>query len=127
MLSLLQRSQRNPGFFQPLLCRTEIFKNSFLPYTISEWNKLNHEIRGNHSYVGFRKKNTKFITKPTENKTFSIYDRLGVKLLNRLRFDFSHLNEHKFRYSFADTLNSLSSYSLEPERTTLNYNNYFLQ
>ena len=26
-----QRSQRNQGFFQPLLCRTETFKTSFLP------------------------------------------------------------------------------------------------
>ena len=36
MLPPLQRSQRNQGFFQPLLCRTEIFKNSFLPYMINE-------------------------------------------------------------------------------------------
>ena len=36
MLPPLQRSQRNQGFFQPLLCRTEIFKNSFLLYTINE-------------------------------------------------------------------------------------------
>ena len=50
-----------------------------------------------------------------ENKTFSIYDPLGIKLLNRLRVDFSHLNEHKFRHNFADTLNPLCSCSLESE------------
>ena len=50
-----------------------------------------------------------------ENKTFSIYDPLGIKLLNRLRVDFSHLNEHKFRHNFADTLNPLCSCSLETE------------
>ena len=55
MLPPLQRSQRNQGFFQPLLCRTEIFKNSFLPYTINEWNKLDPEIRRIDSHVGFRK------------------------------------------------------------------------
>ena len=49
-----------------------------------------------------------------ENKTFSIYDPLGIKLLNRLRVD---LNEHKFRYNFADTLNPLCSCSLETEST----------
>ena len=48
-----------------------------------------------------------------ENKTFSIYDPLGIKLLNRLRADFSHLNEHKFRHNFADILNPLCSCSLE--------------
>ena len=56
MLAPLQRPQRNQGFFQPLLCRTEIFKNSFLPYTINEWNKLDPEIRRIDSYVDFRRK-----------------------------------------------------------------------
>ena len=98
------------------LCRTEIFKNSFLPYTINEWNKLDPDIRKIDSYVGFRKKLLSFI-KPTENKTFSIYDPFGIKLLNRLRVDFSHLNERKFRHNFADTLNPLCSCSLEIETT----------
>ena len=111
MLPPLQRYQRNQGFFQPLLCRTEIFKNSFLPYTINEWR-----IRRIDSYVGFRKKLLSFI-KPMENKTFSIYDPLGIKLLNRLRVDFSHLNEHKFRHNFADTLNPLCSCFLETKST----------
>ena len=51
----LQRSQRNQGFFQPLVYRTEILKNSFSPYTINEWNKIDPEIRRIDSYVGFRK------------------------------------------------------------------------
>ena len=50
-----------------------------------------------------------------ENKTFNIYDLLGIKLLDRLRVDFSDLNEHKFRHNFADTLNPLCSCSLETE------------
>ena len=45
MLPPLQRSQRNQSFFQPLLCIKEIFRNSFLPYTINECNKLDPEIR----------------------------------------------------------------------------------
>ena len=53
MLPPSLRSQQNQGFSQPLLCRTEIFKNSFLPYTINEWNK----IRTTGSSVGFRKQN----------------------------------------------------------------------
>ena len=52
-----------------------------------------------------------------ENKSFSIYDPLGIKILNRLRVDFSHLNEHKFRHNFLDTLNPLCSCSLEIEST----------
>ena len=88
------------------------FKNSFLLYTINEWNKLDPETRRIDSYVDFRKKLPSFI-RPTENITFSIYDALGIKLPNRLRVDFSHLNEHKFRYNFTDTLNPLFSCSLE--------------
>ena len=34
-----------------------------------------------------------------------------------MRVDFSHLNEHKFRHNFADTLNPLCSCSLETETT----------
>ena len=56
MLPPLQRSQRNQGFFQPLLCRTEIFKKIFILYAINEWNKLDPEIRRTDSYVGFQKK-----------------------------------------------------------------------
>ena len=55
MLPQLLRSQRNQGFFQQLLRRTEIFKNSFLPYAINEWNKLDPKIRRTKSWVGFRK------------------------------------------------------------------------
>ena len=116
MLPPLQRSRRNQGFFQPPLCRTGIFKNSFLLYTINEWNKLDPEITRIDSYVGFRKKLLSSI-KVMKNKTFSIDDPLGIKLLNRLRVDFSHLNEHKFRHNFAGTLNPLCSCSLETEST----------
>ena len=60
--------------------------------------------------------NLSFI-KPMENKTFSVYNPSAIKLLNRLRVDFSHLNEHKFRHNFADALNPLCSCSLETEST----------
>ena len=56
------------------------------------------------SNVGFRKKLLIFI-KPTENKTYRIYNPLGIKLFNRLRVTFSNLKEHKFKHNFADTLN----------------------
>ena len=55
--------------------------------------------------------------KLSENKTCSIYDPLKNKLLKRLKVDFSHLNEHNFRHNFSDTLNLLSSFSLETENT----------
>ena len=44
-------------------------------------------------------------------------------MLTRLRFDFSHLHEHKLRYCFTDTLNSLYYRSIEAKTTT----HYFLR
>ena len=46
-----------------------------------------------------------------------ICDSLGVKLLTRLRFEFSHLNEHKCRHGFKDTLNLLCTCGAEVETT----------
>ena len=51
----LQRSYRYPGCFKTLRCRTEFFRNSFLPFTVSEWNKLNSDIKNSDSYAIFRK------------------------------------------------------------------------
>ena len=51
--------------------------------------------------------------RPIGNRTYKIYDPLEIKLLARLRLDFSHLSEHKFRHNFADSLNPLCSCSLQ--------------
>ena len=54
-------------------------------------------------------------------------ERIGTKLLTRLRLGFSHLSEHIFRHNFADSLNPLFSCSLETESTLhffLRYQNY---
>ena len=48
---------------------------------------------------------------------FCIYDPLGVKLLTRLRLQFSHLNEHKFRHGFSDTINPMCACGTETETT----------
>ena len=111
-----QRSSRNKGCIYEPFCRTVSFKNSFLPYAIKEWNKLDSEIRNAKTYASFRKMLLNFI-RPIGNSTYKIYDPLGIKLLTRLRLGFSHLSEHKFRHNFADSLNPLCSCSLETEST----------
>ena len=52
-----------------------------------------------------------------ENSIFSIYNTLGVKLLTRVRFQFCHLNEQKFRHSFENTLNAVYACRSEVETT----------
>ena len=98
------------------MSRTKSFKNTFFPYCINEWNNLTVEIRNSKSVSAF-KKLIKFKKKKKENSLFSIYDPLGVKLLTRLRLQFSHLNEHKFRHGFEDTVNTMCARGSEVETT----------
>ena len=105
-------SHRNPGCYRALYCRTDLFRNSFLPFSINEWNKLDPNIRNLDSPEMFCKKLLNFI-RSSEKGIFNIYDPQGSKFLNRLRLGFSHLREHKFWHNFADTVDPLCSCPLE--------------
>ena len=118
----LQRSHRYPSCFQTFRSGTTFFQNLFLPFAITEWNKLDSDIKNIDSHAVFRKKLLTFI-RPLGNDTHGIYGPLGIRLLNRLRLGFSHLRGHRFRHNFADTLNPLCSCSLETEDTE----HYFLR
>ena len=64
----LQRSHRYPSCFQT-------FQNLFLPFAITEWNKLDSDIKNIDSHAMFRKKLLAF-TRPLGNDTYGIYDLL---------------------------------------------------
>ena len=93
------------------------FKNSFFPSAISEWNKLNLNIRNSASINDFKKKLLNFM-RPCAISIIDIHDPLGIKLLTRLRLGLSPLHEHKFRHCFQDTLNPLCEYAKDIESTT---------
>ena len=112
---------RNQDKIETYYCRTDLFKYSFFPYTIVEWNKLDITLRNAKSFQIFRNSLLK-IGRPIQNSIFKIHDPLGIKLLTRLRLGLSHLNEHKFRHNFQDCLNPICSCSLEIESTV----HYFL-
>ena len=57
------------------------------------------------------------VTDNKENSVFSIYDPYGLKLLTRLKLQFSHLKEHKFRHGFGDTLSPICGCNVEIEDT----------
>ena len=96
------------------MSRTKSFKNAFFPYCINEWNNLTVEIRNSKSVSAFKK----LIKCEKKRKSlFSIYDTLGVKILTRLRLQFIHLNEHKFRHGFEDTINAMCACRSEVETT----------
>ena len=100
-------------------CRNDHFKNSLIRYVAREWKKLSTKICNSASYQQFRKSLLSFV-KPSCFPYFSIYHLVGIKLLTRLRLDFSQLREDKSRYNFHDSLYPSCPCSLEPERTSHN-------
>ena len=114
IIPLLQSSHCYHGCFKTLRCRTELFRNSLLPFTVNEWNKLDSDIKNSDSYGTFRKKLLAFI-RPVGNSMYGIYDPFGVKLINRSRLSSSHLREHKLGHNFADTVNLSARLTLMEE------------
>ena len=72
------------------------------------------EVR-NVKSIKFFKKMT--VTENKENSFFSVYDSCGVKLLTRLRLQFSHLKKHKFSHGFGDTVSPMCGCIAEIEDT----------
>ena len=69
----ITKSSRNPGCYRALYCGTDPFRNSLLPFSINEWDKLDPDIRNLVSHEMFRKKLLNFI-RPSEKNTCNIYD-----------------------------------------------------
>ena len=92
---------------RPFPSRTKSFKKLFFPYCINEWNNLTVKTRNAKSINIFKKS---IINENQENSLFNVYDLLRVKLLRRLRLQFSHLNKHKFRHGFSDKINHMCAY-----------------
>ena len=108
---------RNLENVETYYSRTDLYKYSFFPYTIVEWNKLDINLRNTKSFLIFRISLLK-VGKPMQNPIYDMHDPVGIKFLTRLRLGLSHLNEHKFKHNFHDCLNPLCSCSLEVESTT---------
>ena len=91
-----------------LTVRTERFHNTFFPFCLSQWNKLDCHIKDMPSSASFKRAILKFF-RPSQRFVFKCPDRLGVIYLTRLRVGFSHLNEHRFRHNFIDTTDPFCS------------------
>ena len=97
--------------------RSNFFRNSFFPSTITEWNKLDCDIRSSDSLNIFKLSLLKFV-RPVANSIFDINNPYALKLLTRLRLGLSHLRYHKFRHNFQDCINPICDCGLETETTT---------
>ena len=101
--SQIHYNTRNTDQVETYYCRTDIFKNSFCPYTITEWNKLDLDVRKSRSYATFRNTLLK-LGRPIQRTIYSINNPVGLKLLTRLRLGLSHLNEHRFNHNFKNCI-----------------------
>ena len=93
-------------------CRTDIFKYSYFPVTIMEWNKTDVKLRKSESLPYFRNALLK-VGRPTDKPVHNNHNPIGLKLLTRLRLGLSYLNEHKLKHNFQDCINPLCTCSLE--------------
>ena len=74
------------------------YENSFFPYCISESENLSEEIKRLPTVSQFKSKLLMFI-RPIRS-VFGINDIFGIKLLTKLRVEFSDLRSHRFDHSF---------------------------
>ena len=99
--------------------RTSVFRATFFPYCTNEWNQLNDDFKKIESIKKIEKTPKKVI-RTKENFLFGVSDVYDIKLLARLKLNFSHLNEHKFRHHFNHMINPMCNCGAATE-TTIHY------
>ena len=97
---------RNPPVVGQIRARTEKFKSSFYSHSLTEWNKLDPEIRESSSVSVLKKKLFSQI-RPPANSVYGIHNPKGIAYLTQLRMGLSKLNFHKFKHNFKDTINPM--------------------
>ena len=78
--------------------KLNLFKNTFIPSAIIEWNKLDPTIRNTQSFGLFKNNIFKFI-RPSPRRFFSCYNHKEIRLMTSLRLVLSRLREHKFNHN----------------------------
>ena len=104
-----------------ILARTQAFKSSFYPHCLSEWDRLDPNIRLSSSVNIFKKKLLSII-RPPPKFVYRIHDPKGLSILTQLRVGLSKLNFHKFKHNFRETLNPLCAINDDVEEAE----HYFL-
>ena len=70
------------------IIRTSRYENSFFPYCIREWNTPDDELKSLQTLQSFKKHLDTFI-RPNERCFYGITDNVGIKLLTKIRVEFS--------------------------------------
>ena len=111
---------RNVNNFPIFKLKHNFFKNLFSPSTISEWNKLDPNLRNSESFLT-SKKNILHFVRPTANSVYNYHSPKEIKLITRLRLGLNRLREQKFKHNFQESLSPLCNWGDVIEST-----NHFL-
>ena len=95
----LKYDLRNKSEYEEPFSKTKCSSNAYFTNALHEWNLLDKTVRNSATLAEFRRKLLTSI-KPVKNSLFGMIDICGVKQLNKLRLEFSALNEHRFRHNF---------------------------
>ena len=94
----MQYDLRSNRQFQNPTKRTVRYSNSFFPFCISEWEKLADDIKTLPTLAQF-KKNLLLFIRPTKRLSFGIGDIEGMKMITKLRVEFSDLRSHRYHHN----------------------------
>ena len=91
---------------------SDYFTITLFPFTTTEWNKLDLNIRKSTSLNIFKGRLLQFV-KPLKNCVLTCHNSIGIKCFTRLTLEFSHLRHHKFKNGFLNAIDLLCSYKAE--------------
>ena len=85
----------NSNHIYTVYANTNLFCNSFIPFTIRAWNSLSDDIKSTSYVASFKYRLNRDLTKPP--RYYNIGTRIGQILHARLRIECSALNAHFYR------------------------------
>ena len=77
---------------------TDRFSHTYFQNCMREWNQLDESIKISPTVSVFKRELMSLI-RPQKRLLFGFHDMEGVRLLTRLRVEFSDLREHRFRHN----------------------------
>ena len=111
-MSFRHRNNRAP------ISRTERYDNSFFPYCIKISNNLANSVKSLPTLSRFKDHLYEFI-RPKGSGFYGIHDKHGIKLLTKIRVEFSDLRDHRYNHNF-NCLSPTCSCGIEDE-TSVHY------
>ena len=91
---------RANNILKDIACKTDRYRNSFFPDSVSLWNDLGPELRSAESISVFKRKLLK-LYRPEKKSLYNIHDN-GTKWIYQLRVGLSPLRSHKKSHHFLD-------------------------